>query len=58
MIVILGGMLTLPVTDEQATLVEGGEVSTEALGILLPKSWVRDHIDGSTHLVTEVPSFK
>ena len=35
--------LTLPITTEQATLIEGGEVSTEALGVELPAAWLKEH---------------
>lgn len=38
------GLLTLPVTEEQARRVdEDGEVGTEELGIVLPKSWLAEY---------------
>jgi hypothetical protein len=33
-------LLTVSVTSEQAELISGGEVSTEALGIELPAAWL------------------
>lgn len=36
-------LVTVSVTAEQATLIEGGEVSTDGLGIVLPASWLKEH---------------
>ena len=37
------GLVTVPVTEEQARRVEDGEVSTEVLEVELPASWVTEH---------------
>ena len=38
------GMLTIPITEEQAQRVsEDEEISTEVLGIELPKAWLAEH---------------